>query len=216
VIRRFLTVFLTCCCCYPPALGAEQSEAVSQQVERLLARHPQTTFSIHFCEAESGRTIYAHQSHTPLIPASNIKIITTAAAVDQLGGDFVYETLIGLLGENLAVIGSGDPLTGDAVLAEEKSQDIYHIFQQVLSALQRREINELSGDLLIDNFIFDDERFHPSWSASEANRWYAAQVSAVNFNDNCVDFILKPSQRAGALTRYEMEPIWPSTCWPEK
>lgn len=204
-IRRVLFALLAVWCC-PPLLGAQQSGAISQEIRQLLAKHQKTTFSIDICDAETHRTVFAHQSEKPLIPASNMKIITTAAAIDQLGGDFEYETVIGLLGDNLAVIGAGDPLTGDPVVADRQERDIYYIFQQALKALQKREITELSGDLLIDDFLFDDQRFHPSWSANEANRWYAAQISAVNFNDNCVDFTLRPGRNADALARYNIEP----------
>ncbi|MFC1782249.1 D-alanyl-D-alanine carboxypeptidase/D-alanyl-D-alanine-endopeptidase [Planctomycetota bacterium] len=204
-IRRVLFSLLAVWCC-PPLVGARQAATTSQEVQRLLAKYKQSTFTIHFCDAQTGRTVFAHQSEKPLIPASNMKVITTAAAIDQLGGDFEYKTVVGLLGDNLAVIGSGDPLTGDPVVADRQERDIYYIFQEALKALQKREITELSGDLLIDDFLFDDQRFHSSWLPSEANRWYAAQISAVNFNDNCVDFTLRPGRNAGAFARYDIEP----------
>ena len=180
--------------------------AQEQQVLELLVQHPQTTFAIHVCQADSGRTILDYQGDKPMIPASNMKIITTATAVDVLGTDFIYETKAGLLGNNLVVIGSGDPLIGDPVIAEEKSRDPRQIFRQIQASLEQQKISRIAGDLLIDDFLFDDQRYHPSWSPAESNKAYAAQVSALNFYNNCVDFTLKPSGTAGRPVRYSLFP----------
>ena len=182
------------------------AQAQKQQVLQLLAQHPKTTFAIHVCQADTGRTILDYQGDKPMIPASNMKLITTATAVDVLGADYVYETVAGLLGNNLVVIGSGDPLIGDPDLAEEKTRDPVQIFRKIQAALEQQKISRISGDLLIDNFLFDDQRYHPSWSLAESNKSYAAQVSALNFYNNCVDFTLKPSGGAGAAVRYSLFP----------
>ncbi|MCP4709933.1 MAG: D-alanyl-D-alanine carboxypeptidase/D-alanyl-D-alanine-endopeptidase [Planctomycetes bacterium] len=180
--------------------------AQNQQVQELIAKHPKTDFAIFICQADSGRTILDIQGNKPMIPASNMKIITSATAIDVLGTDFIFETKTGLLLNNLAIIGSGDPLIGDPDLAEEKSRDPMQIFQDIQKSLQQQEISVISGDLLIDNFLFDDQRYHPSWSPAESNKSYAAQVSALNFYNNCIDFTLKPSGSAGAAVRYWLFP----------
>ncbi len=78
--------------------------AQNQRVLELVAQHPKTTFAIHICHADTGKTILDYQSEKPLIPASNMKLITTATAVDILGADFTYQTKAGLLGNNLVII----------------------------------------------------------------------------------------------------------------
>jgi D-alanyl-D-alanine carboxypeptidase/D-alanyl-D-alanine-endopeptidase (penicillin-binding protein 4) len=70
-------------------------------------------FSIRIIEADSGVTVYEHDARELMIPASNMKIITSAAALNYLGPDYVYKTRVGLSGDSLVVIGSGDPLLGD-------------------------------------------------------------------------------------------------------
>ena len=70
-------------------------------------------FSIHIVEADSGSTVYEHNEKEPMIPASNMKIITTAAALRYLGADYEYKTKVWLNGNTLVIIGSGDPLLGD-------------------------------------------------------------------------------------------------------
>jgi serine-type D-Ala-D-Ala carboxypeptidase/endopeptidase (penicillin-binding protein 4) len=162
-----------------------------------LSDNKHTRFSIHFCDPRSGQTIYAHNADVPLTPASNIKILTTSAAIDQLGAEFIYETVFALMGEDLAIFAGGDPLTGDPVLAERDKRDINTIFQQLFEQLKQRKIKRIRGNLLIDDFIFDDQRFHRSWPIEDADNWYAAQISALCFNDNCVDITVSPAPRAG-------------------
>ncbi|MCP4710297.1 MAG: hypothetical protein GY869_16870, partial [Planctomycetes bacterium] len=80
------------------------------------------------------------------------------------------------------------------------------IFKDIHKSLQQKKINQIAGDLLIDDFLFDDQRYHPSWSVAESNKAYAAQVSALNFYNNCVDFKLKPSGGSGSAVRYSLIP----------
>ena len=176
----------------PPVCSAESI--------REILNHPdnsQTRFAVHFCNPLTGETIFAHNADVPLIPASNMKLITTAAAIEQLGPDFIYETVFALSGEDLAIFGAGDPLTGDPVLAERDQRDVYFIFQNIFEQLQKRKIKVIRGNLLIDDFFFDDQRFHRSWQVVDADDWYAAQISALCFNDNCIDITVSPAGRSG-------------------
>ena len=65
-------------------------------------------FSVCVIKADSGRIVYSHNANQPMLPASNMKVITTAAALDILGPDFQYVTQIGLYKDSLFVKASGD------------------------------------------------------------------------------------------------------------
>src|SRR3954469_24360423 len=58
--------------------------------------------------------LFRHNSDIPLIPASNLKIVTTSAALDRLGPDFKFRTVLARRGDDLILIGDGDPTLGDA------------------------------------------------------------------------------------------------------
>ncbi len=156
-----------------------------------------TRFAVHVCDPLTGKTIFSHNADVPLMPASNMKLITTATALDQLGPDFIYETVFALSGDDLVIFANGDPLTGDPVLAERDHHDIDFIFQNIYEQLQERKIEVIRGDLVIDDFFFDDQRFHPSWQIKDADNWYGAQISALCFNDNCIDITVSPADRSG-------------------
>jgi len=143
-------------------------------------------FGIHVISAESGRTVYRHNSQEVLIPASNMKLIITAAALRYLGPDFVYRTRIGLCGNTLVVVGSGDPLLGDPVTDAKYGRKGGWLPGDITAALRRCGVTAIE-DIIVDTSIFDDERVHPNWPRDELNRWYASEVSGLNYNGNCVD-----------------------------
>jgi len=207
MIRRIIYLLLLVGSCLGPfsmptrAAGGSRLEQVIQTAEA-----KKTKFSIYFYDPATDKPIYAHNPDTPLIPASNMKLITTAAALDQLGPDFSYQTRIALWQGNLVVLAAGDPLTGDPVIAQRRQKDIYAIFQDILEQLRQRKITALTGDLLIDDTIFDDQRFHPSWPVKQSDKWYTAQISALNFNDNCIDVNFAPAAQPGQIASYTLCP----------
>jgi D-alanyl-D-alanine carboxypeptidase/D-alanyl-D-alanine-endopeptidase (penicillin-binding protein 4) len=144
--------------------------------------------AVQIVEPGTGAIIYSRNASTALIPASNMKLITTAAALKSLGPDFSYETRVGLVGSSLAVIGSGDPLLGDKATAEKLSFDPRWMLKDIAQQLQAANVASVN-DVIVDSTIFDDQRVHPSWQKEELNRWYACEVSGLNYNANCIEII---------------------------
>ena len=144
-----------------------------------------TTFSICIVKADTGETVYEHSAKESLIPASNMKIITTAAALRYLGADFEYITKVGLCGNSLMIIGSGDPLLGDEQTDAKYGRQEGWIFEDIAGKLKQEGITTI-GDIIANTGVFDNECVHPSWPAAELNRSYACEVSGLNFNLNCI------------------------------
>jgi D-alanyl-D-alanine carboxypeptidase/D-alanyl-D-alanine-endopeptidase (penicillin-binding protein 4) len=142
-------------------------------------------FSIHIVKADSGGTVYEHNAGELMIPASNMKIITSAAALKYLGPDFEYTTKIGLCDNTLVVIGSGDPLLGDEKTDAKYGREKGWLFKDIIQTLKRNNITHIE-DIIVDSSVFDDHRVHPSWPKDQLNKWYACEVSGLNFNDNCI------------------------------
>ncbi len=147
-------------------------------------------FGIKIVEAESGKTVYRHNAREAMIPASNMKIITSAAALKYLGPNYEYKTLVGLCGDTLVVAGGGDPLLGDKATDEKYGRAAGWIFEDVAQALKQNGVRKIN-DIVVDSSVFDDERVHPSWPRDELNRYYACEVSGLNFNGNCIDVTAK-------------------------
>ena len=160
---------------------------LAERVEGIISRPSQrkVQFSIHIVKADSGETVYSRNAAKTLVPASNMKIIVTAAALKYLGPDYEYKTKVGLDDDTLIVIGSGDPLLGDEKTDAKYGRERNWIFEDIAAALKHNGITTIK-DIIVDSSIFDDQRVHPSWPREELNRWYACEISGLNFNDNCI------------------------------
>lgn len=172
------------------SLSEPQQEAkadLAEQIDDIIRESldKRVRFSIHIVQADSGLTVYDHDARELMIPASNMKIITGAAALKYLGPDFEYKTKVGLCGNTLVVIGSGDPLLGDERIDAKYSREPGWIFKDISHALKSKGIEKIDS-IIVDSTIFDNERVHPSWPAKDLNKWYACEVSGLNYNDNCI------------------------------
>jgi len=184
-----LILFLGLLCLSPTSLAGS---ALSEQINEIVNRPSQkkVRFSIRILEADSGRLLYDYNAAAAMVPASNMKLIVTAAAIKYLGPNYKYKTRLGLCGENLVIIGSGDPLLGDKQTDEKYERKAGWIFDAVVEALKKRGVTHIR-DIIIDTGIFDNQRIHPNWPPSELNRHYACELSGLNFNGNCIRITTK-------------------------
>ncbi len=149
---------------------------------------------IRVVELPSGQVLYALNANRAFIPASNMKLLTTAAAIDLLGVDFTYKTLLVQRGNDLIVIGSGDPGAGDPRFALQRNEAVTAMFHRWAEAMGKAGIKEVTGEILFDDSIFDSTWINPSWRTAELDSWFAAPVGGLNFNDNCIDMIIEPTK----------------------
>lgn len=181
-IRKILIILMLILC-----LCSKVQADLSSIINDIINPHIQkkVTFSIHIIKADSGATVYDYHAKDALIPASNMKIITSAAALKYLGPDYEYITKVGLYGDTLVIIGSGDPLLGDEKTDEKYGRKQGWIFETIIRALQENQIEEIN-DIVIDSSIFDNQRVHPNWPPDDLNKWYACEISGLNYNCNCI------------------------------
>jgi D-alanyl-D-alanine carboxypeptidase/D-alanyl-D-alanine-endopeptidase (penicillin-binding protein 4) len=159
-------------------------------------------YSIQVVEPGSGATIYSYNPRKPLMPASNMKLITTAAALKYLGPNFEYTTQVALWNDTLVVIGSGDPLLGDKTTDDRYGREPGWEFEKIAQALRAQGVAEIN-DVIIDTSVFDSQRVHPSWPARDYNKWYACEVCGLNYNDNCIEIT---ATNLGGRVQIEIDP----------
>jgi len=160
--------------------------ALAGRIGKIVEPQAGGDYAIQVVDPDSGAAIYSYNAKKPLIPASNMKLITTAAALKCLGPGFEYKTQVALSNDTLVVIGSGDPLLGDKDTDDRHGRETGWVFEKIAQALRTQGAAEIN-DIVIDTSIFDNQRVHPSWPAKDYNRWYACEVCGLNYNGNCID-----------------------------
>ena len=187
-----------------------------------------TKTSLYAVDLTTGFSLVKKNVDEAMIPASNLKLITTAAALHTLGKEFSFATKLTLLnppkaldvktgqmGAMLLVQGDGDPTFGDADILRKYGQKIRDVEQLIglwVDAVKKAQIKTVQR-IIVDDSVFDRTFVHPSWPRDQLNRWYCAQVSGLNFYTNCLDVYPKPTKRGdGPLVQVIPEsPFIPKT-----
>ena len=164
--------------------------------------------SARFLEVPSGNVIYeTDNTDYPFKPASNMKLVISAAGLDHFGAGHTFKTYLALDGDDLWIIGTGDPATGDPVIAKQYGGTPTTILDDWAKALKDRGVTEIKGDLVYDGLALDGYDVHPTWNLSDLLHWYAAPVSALAFNDNCVDITVTPGDDGQPASYTVMPPV---------
>lgn len=142
--------------------------------------------------------LFRHNGDVPLLPASNLKVITSSVAIETLGRDFRFRTQLLLKDSDLYLIGDGDPTLGDPTLTRRVGWTYDTVFRQWTAELQRRGIREVRN-LFVDDSIFDDQFVHPSWPDNQLHFAYSAEVAGLNFHFNTVDVGVRARQGAAGV-----------------
>ncbi len=139
-----------------------------------------------------------------LAPASILKTITTATALEVFGPDFRFQTFLSysgiirndtLLGD-LQIIGGGDPTLGSAYFPETKP------FQEEwIKALLSKNIKVITGNLILDATIYESQTIPNTWIWEDIGNYYGAGASGISVNDNQYEIHLKSGSEAGVPTK---------------
>ena len=179
------------------AWSAEDLGSILRSSEQQKAK-----FAVYAVRAEDGRVLYSYHAASPMMPASNMKLIATAAAIHYLKADYVFRTKVGLWNGNLVVIGQGDPLLGDLQTDQRYNRPPGWILETIISVLKQNKIRSVD-DIIIDASFFDNNRVHPSWPPEQLNQSYACEVSGLNYNCNCIHILAK---KQGGKASLEINP----------
>ena len=156
---------------------------------------------------EGAQVLYSVRADQPLVPASTMKLVTTAACWERLGPDWRIRTRVGHVAPekkgdppDLAVLGGGDPNFSGRFWDD----DTVGAFRQWAGVLKSRGLTKL-GRVLLDDGLFEAEVVHPNWPANQRQEWYEAPAGALNLNDNCVDVRLAAT-KAGEFADVRLIP----------
>ncbi|HVT82495.1 MAG TPA: D-alanyl-D-alanine carboxypeptidase/D-alanyl-D-alanine-endopeptidase, partial [Phycisphaerae bacterium] len=172
------------------AAGAVRAESLAPKINAILNNDQLKNASVSVTIAEvTPRGLVEHFTHDPdlaLAPASNTKLMTTACAFEKYGSKAAFKTTLYKVGEDLLIVGGGDPALGDARLAENPDKPAA-IFELMASELVKAGVTKFR-DLIIDDRVFDYQFTHPAWPDDQKLSEYEAPVGGLNFNANCLDW----------------------------
>ncbi|MBW8015629.1 MAG: D-alanyl-D-alanine carboxypeptidase/D-alanyl-D-alanine-endopeptidase [Planctomycetes bacterium] len=200
-LQKRIFVLLLCCVFVCTAASASISSRIDSVVSRKNLK--KVKIGIEIIEAKSGKIVYKRNPRNQLIPASNMKVITSAVALEVLGSDYQFKTALAMLGRTLVVIGGGDPLLCDSVNDSKYKRKRDWLFADIIKTLKARGVKSLDA-IVVDSTFFDDMRVHPSWSRKDIDHHYACQVSGLNYHRNCISIKYK---RSGKVAPYSMTPL---------
>lgn len=165
--------------------------------------------SLMAADADTGEVLLEVDVDRALVPASNMKIVTTSAALRVLGPDYLFKTDLALVNETpdaaiLCVRGGGDPAFGDPELLHAIGYDVDALVGLWIKAITDAGITHIK-QLILDDRVFDRQWFHPDWPENQMHKWYCAQVAGINFNNNCLDLFPAPT-RFGQAPNVSMRP----------
>ncbi|MGE5400888.1 MAG: D-alanyl-D-alanine carboxypeptidase/D-alanyl-D-alanine-endopeptidase [Ignavibacteriales bacterium] len=168
-----------------------------------------STWGVVVKSLETGEYLYKRNEDKLIMPASNLKLFTTSAGLLLLGKNFRYKTNLyvngtmdgSVLKGDLIIQGMGDPTISGRFYQE----DSYKVFSDWADTLLARGIDEITGNLIGDDKLFDENGLGEGWAWDYESYWYSAPTSALSFNDNCVDILIKPTE-PGKLANISLMP----------
>ncbi len=156
--------------------------------------HKNANVSLLVKDLQSGKTLYSYRPNHATIPASTMKLVTTATALEMFGADYQFKTTLeidgtissdSILSGNLIIYGSGDPTLGSAKLG-----NIYFL-EEWLSAVKKAGIKQINGDIIADASAYDTEGINPKWLWEDMGNYYAAGAYGISYKDNTFELELK-------------------------
>lgn len=159
-------------------------------------------WSVRVVSLDNGRLVYEHNSTATLQPASNEKVLTTAAALDALGPSWTTRTSVythaepdnGVIRGDLVLYGRGDPnLSGRF----SNTNDPLEPLRNLAAQLHERGIWRVEGGLIADESYLSGAPYGSGWGWADVQWHFGAEVSALSFNDNLAELHVVPGSAPG-------------------
>ncbi|MGH9844781.1 MAG: D-alanyl-D-alanine carboxypeptidase/D-alanyl-D-alanine endopeptidase [Blastocatellia bacterium] len=230
-IQRLVSFSLIIVLAVAPVLAQEVPPAKPSSLADLQARTAALMDQPKFAAARwgaliktaDGKVLFERDADKAFMPASNMKLYTSAAALDAFGPELRFKTSvyatrpIGKRGElkgDLILYGRGDPnlsprFDGDdpEKYDELKPADRITAIEQLADQIKAAGVRTIAGNLIGDDSYFAGDPIGPSWEWDDLQFYYGAEVSALTVNDNSVTFNYTPGRRIGDKPVISAQPI---------
>ena len=212
-MRKWMIAGMLALACLP--LRAQLS--LQQRIDRAAAREPLSGALVGVMVQDmSGRVVASREAGRRMVPASNLKLVTTGAALHALGPDFRFETGIGYTGEvdgdgtlhgDVYIIGGGDPTIGvDDTLAVRPEA----LFWRWKTLLKDAGISRIDGRIIGDGRAYEGHLENTTWGYDDTGTYYGAGCSALSFYENAVDYAVSAGAEGAPVKVVQR---YPETPW---
>jgi D-alanyl-D-alanine carboxypeptidase/D-alanyl-D-alanine-endopeptidase (penicillin-binding protein 4) len=173
--------------------------------------------TVGICVRSKGRTLIDVNAGKMMNPASNVKVITTGAALHALGNEYRFSTGIGydgnindgILDGNLYIIGGGDPTLGSK---DSIATSLEVTFAQWEKLIRDAGIKEINGQLIgASRDFFNGMAEEPTWQWNDIGTYYGAGVTGLMFYENMQSFEVSAGAEIGKPVH--ITPSYPETPW---
>jgi serine-type D-Ala-D-Ala carboxypeptidase/endopeptidase (penicillin-binding protein 4) len=161
---------------------------INDQINNIIKRNEwqQSRWGILIENLSSNEVLFSLNSEQFFIPASNVKLLITAASLLKLGANYTIKTPVYLDGKSphlnsLIIQGKGDPTFN--------TNDL----QKLVQELKNRGISTINN-LVIDESYFPEFGINSSWEWSDLLTYYAPNVNSLILNENAVTLTILPSK----------------------
>ena len=157
----------------------------------------------------TGETLYARNPERMFVPASNLKLVTAAAALEALGPDYRYRTRVasggpvsdGVLQGDLWVIGSGDPSISARFFDDPRA-----VFRAWADSLRAHGVRRIAGGVVGVDDVFDNQALGRGWAWDDADAAYSAEVSGLQLNEGVIGIEVRPGATPGSPAVITLDP----------
>lgn len=186
----------------PPPWTAGERDALRRRLEGIFAPPVFARDGGLAVLAADGTPLFTHRAGVPMTPASTLKLVVAATALDVLGAQHRFDTRFealdepgadGVLRGPLWLVGGGDPLLTSTEL------------RGGIGVLQRLGLTQVDGPLIVDDGAFVGPEQNSNWDPADLDEGYASATSAISLDQDTVEFHVTPGA-VGAPARVTIEP----------
>lgn len=215
--RFFLTIYILVCGLMSAAQVHPKAEEAQAAAESIASDPALSQAVISICaRTGDGRVLVDIDADNMLIPASNMKLISTGAAIHRFGPEYRFETSIGYDGEitggvldgNIYIIGGGDPTLGSK---DSIATALERTFSQWEAMIRKAGIRQIKGRIIGDGRFFEGMAEEPTWLWNDIGTYYGAGATGLMFYENMQSFSVSAGKAVGDPIK--ISPSYPEAPW---
>lgn len=167
------------------SIESNKSKVTGEGIESI---YTASNISIYAKDLKSKKEIKNYNSERVAIPASVMKLVTSATVYEYIGENYRYETSVYTDGTNLYIVGSGDPTLGSVEFEDKEG-----FIKNWINAINSKGITQINGDIVIGTKTFKNNGIYESWQLDDIGTTFGAGVYGFTVFDNLYSVVLSSS-----------------------